>query len=76
MKNLIFILIVSMALIGCQTQPKQALDYGGALPELYRADTPQAEPYPNYYHAVSHTCTSTPIYDAYGYYVRTDVRCR
>jgi hypothetical protein len=70
----IILFLIAVASIGCASQPK-TVDYGGALPELYRAGTPQVEPYPNYYHRISHTCVSTPIYDLYGYYTRTDVRC-
>lgn len=71
----IFLLILLLTLASaCATKP-QVNDYGGSLPEVYRAGTPLVEPYPNYYHRISHTCTSTPIYDLYGYYVRTDVRC-
>lgn len=74
MKKLFFVIIAG-TLIGCQAKEKKTLDYGGALPEIYRAGTPLVEPYPNYYHRISHSCVSTPIYDLYGYYVRTDVRC-
>lgn len=73
MKKLIF--IITLSLIGCATPKKEIINYEGALPELYRAGTPSIEPYPNYTHRISHTCTSSPIYDLYGYYVRTDVRC-
>jgi hypothetical protein len=75
MKKLIIILIV-LFLAACATTEKPVNTYQGTLPELYRAGTPNvAEPVPNYYHRVSHTCTSTPIYDMDGYYIRTDVRC-
>lgn len=73
MKNLM--LVLTLALIGCSTPQKPTLTYQGALPELYRAGTPSVEPYPNYMHRISHSCTSMPIYDLDGYYVRTDVRC-
>lgn len=73
MKLLYLLLTLTLLASGCATKPVN--DYGGALPEMYRAGTPLVEPYPNYYHRVSHTCTSTPIYDSYGYYVRADVRC-
>jgi hypothetical protein len=68
-------LLAALILSGCASTPRPPNTYGGALPELYRAGTPTTEPYPAYYHRVSHSCTSTPIYDQFGYYVRTDVRC-
>lgn len=75
MKNLIYCTFFAL-LVGCASTPQQKInDYGGALPELYRSGTPNVEPMPNYYHRISHTCSSTPIFDIYGYYVRTDVRC-
>ncbi len=59
---------------GCASAPKPQM-YGGALQELMRSGVPQVELYPEYYHRVAHTCTSTPIYSLSGEYVRTDVRC-
>lgn len=72
--KLILFTIVGAVLTGCAAQPVKHT-YGGALTELYRAGTPNIEAYPNYTHRVSHNCVSQPIYDNYGYYVRTDVRC-
>ena len=67
-------LLISLVLVGCSSTPK-APTYDGALAEVLRAGVPQTEIYPDYYSRVSHTCTSTPIYDIDGYYVRHDIRC-
>ena len=47
---------------------------GGALKGLEEADSPELG-MPNPYDRVSHVCTSTPIYNLWGQFVRTDVRC-
>ena len=47
---------------------------GGALKGLEQADSADLG-IPQQYDLVSHTCTSTPIFDIWGRYVRTDVRC-
>lgn len=47
---------------------------GGALKGLQEADSAQLG-MPSQYDLVEHTCTSGPIYDVWGRYVRTDVRC-
>jgi hypothetical protein len=71
--KLISLILISLA-IGCSSKPKVP-DYDGALRELMRNGVPQSEMYPDYYSRTSHTCTSTPIYDLEGYYVRHDIRC-
>ena len=47
---------------------------GGVLKGLQEADSAQLG-MPSQYDLVEHTCTSGPIYDLWGRYVRTDVRC-
>ena len=71
MKTIYLLLIL---IVGCSSQPKQP-EYGGAMAEIMRSGVPQMEAYPDYYSQIQHTCTSTPIWDMEGQYVRTDVRC-
>lgn len=47
---------------------------GGALKGLEGAEGSDLG-MPSQYDLVEHVCTSGPIYDIYGRYVRTDVRC-
>jgi hypothetical protein len=67
-------LILLLTLTACASEPKK-INYEGSLAELMRAGVPQENDYPEYYHRVGHTCTSQPIYNMNGDYVRTDVRC-
>lgn len=47
---------------------------GGELKGLEKADSPELG-MPNQYDRVTHTCTSTPVYNLYGQYVRTSTKC-
>lgn len=83
MKRLIFIL-TALTLTACASKPKAegfvlpvALSEtfrGGSLKGLEHADSAELG-MPNQYDRVEHTCTSMPVYDIYGRYTRTDVRC-
>jgi hypothetical protein len=68
------LLLVSMFLIGCQTYQPRPHTYGGALREVNRGGLPE-QYQPSNYDLVSHVCTSTPIFDLQGNFVRKDVRC-
>ena len=63
-----------LACMGCSTAQRPN-NYGGALPELMRNGVPQLVHAESPYDRVSHTCTSTPIFDLNGAYAYTDVRC-
>ena len=86
MKNLIIIVTLSTMAIGCTTQSKiqPPYDYNGALSELHRAGNADTRPgipgaastdmnTPE--RLTSRTCTSTPIYNIYGQFVRYSVNC-
>ena len=84
MKRLILVLILGLTTTACSTPPKpkgfelppalSEVYRGGALKPLQEADSAVLG-MPNQYDLVSHVCTSAPIYDMWGRYVRTDVRC-
>lgn len=82
----LLILTLSLFAVACSStpvQPQRGFELPPALSEVYRGGTltpmQQADSpvlgMPNQYDRVEHVCTSGPIYDVYGRYVRTDVRC-
>jgi hypothetical protein len=77
-------ILFATASLGCASiPPRRGFELPVALSEVYRngalkplqvADSPDlGMPIPT--DRISHTCTSTPIYNLSGYYLRTDVRC-
>lgn len=77
-------LFAFVILSGCATQPPpRVIVPAPALREVFRGGEIQglennAGHYmgaPGDYDQVQHVCTSTPIYDAWGRYVRTSVNC-
>lgn len=86
-KNSILILVLIGASIaaslGCATKKPRIIVPAPALREVFRGGAIQGlednEGHflgaPNEYDLVSHTCTSTPIFDIYGRYVKTSVKC-
>lgn len=81
MKKILWLILLS----GCATQPpaQNVLYPAPALREVFRGgaiqgledNTGQYLGMPNQYDMVPHVCSSTPIYDMYGRYVKTSVRC-
>lgn len=84
MKNIIWFLF-PILLSACGTKPKVVHTYNlpPALSEVFRngelagLESRDAKTLgmPNPNDLVSHTCTSTPIFDIWGRFIRTDVRC-
>lgn len=70
------------ASLGCASKPRVIVP-APALREVFRGGSIQGlednEGHflgaPNEYDLVSHTCTSTPIFDFLGRYVKTSVKC-
>jgi len=85
MKQLLIFAIITLAAlqVGCASPKKQGFELpvamsetlrGGELKGLEKADTPELG-MPNQYDRVTHVCTSTPVYNLYGQFVRTSVKC-
>lgn len=87
MRNLKLITILGLSLLlnACATKIVQKPGFelppalsesfrGGALKGLEHADSADLG-MPSQYDLVSHVCTTEPIFDVWGRYVRTDVRC-
>lgn len=80
-----FTILYAFFSIGCASDPvkPKGFELPPALSEVYRGGTlapmQQADSadlgMPNQYDLVDHTCSSRPMYDIYGRYTRTDVRC-
>lgn len=77
-------LLVGLLVQGCASSPTQEIIVPApALSEVFRGGTikglenneGQYLGHPGSYDLVQHTCTSTPIFDMYGRYLRTSVRC-
>jgi len=83
MNTIIKILLIIIALMlwtGCCTHPKpvpqkEPLKYGLSLEEVLRSGKPQNDPYPGYHNKFDYTCHSRAIFNLYGEYEGTDVRC-
>lgn len=78
------LLLALTILQGCATQPKNnVIVPAPALREVFRGGEIQGLEdnsghymgRPSDYDLVEHVCTSMPIYDSYGRYVRTSVKC-
>lgn len=82
MKKLLILAVIFVS--GCASEPKPkgfilppALSEtlrNGELKGLEESDSPFIG-MPNQYNRVSHVCVSEPLYDLYGNYIRTAVRC-
>ena len=79
-----FLVLIPVFLVGCASQPKPTVIVPApALREIFRGgaiqgledNTGQYLGMPNQYDMVEHVCTSTPIYDMNGHYVKTSVKC-
>ncbi len=78
---LVILLVMTSA---CSSKPvRKGFELPAALSEVYRggelkgleqADSPDLG-MPNQYDLVSHVCHSQPIFDLWGRYVRTSVKC-
>ncbi len=84
MKHVILLGALAMAfgLNACSSKPV-IMQPAPALREIFRGgeiqgledNSSQYTGMPNAYDQVEHVCTSQPIYDMYGRYVRTSVKC-
>lgn len=80
----LLIALLALPVIGCSTAPKpkgfelpvamREIFRGGELKGLEQANSPDLG-MPSQYDRVSHVCTSEPIFDMDGVYVRTSVKC-
>ena len=84
--RLLILTILAGGLIGCASEPPKPQGFalppalrevfrGGQLKGLESATSPDLG-MPNEFDMVSHTCTSTPVFNFIGQYWYTDVRCR
>jgi hypothetical protein len=82
-KTVLFLLITSAVFQGCQTYKARVVVPAPALREVFRGGAIQGLEdntghflgMPNDYDLVEHTCTSKPIFDFRGRYVKTSVKC-
>lgn len=80
------LILITVILTGCAATQKtyHPYTYNGALSELHRNGNPDTRPVVPAYSSdletpnrlVSRTCTSTPIFNIYGQFVRYHVECR
>lgn len=84
MKRILLISILSLLIQACASQPQpQVIVPAPALREVFRGGAIQGlednsghfTGMPNSYDLVEHVCTSSPIFDIHGKYVRTAVSC-
>ena len=76
MSRLLLGALLVVGMIGCASPRRYVEPYGGALEATLGGGIPRIESSTNEYYMVSHTCVSSPIFDIYGDYVRTEVRCQ
>lgn len=84
MKTIFFALFVATLLSACATEQKprgfemplamREVFRGGQLKGLEYAEEPDLG-MPNQFDRTQHVCVSSPMYDLYGQYLKTDVRC-
>lgn len=77
------LLLLTLLLVGCASEPKKGFDLPPAVREVFRGGelkglenaTNSDLGIPDQYDQVSHVCVSAPIYNLDGSYFRTAVRC-